>query len=181
MSQPSESPQPSEPPQPAPLLGKPNWLEAILRKIPGFHGYLEREHRRKADQLQRHYLADQLQRSKTALDRAALKLTEAGQIDRLPNLERFRGRLDRLIGRIRGAVQGYSGFFDLIRVDEQMLDRVYDQDYQMIEQVEAIGRAVEQLAQADEPSEQAENELTAAIDVAQRYWDTRREILEGLK
>lgn len=172
---------PAEPAALAPLRGSPNAVEAILRKIPGFHGYLEREHRRKADQLQRHYLADQLQQSKAVLERAALRLTEAGQLDRLPRLERLRGRLDRLIGRIRGAVQGYSGFFDLVRVDVQMLDRVYDYDYRMIEQVEAIGRAVGQLAQAGEPAEKAENELAAAIDEAQRAWDSRREMLEGLK
>ena len=177
MTHSSDPPRPPEPPLP----GSPNRLEALLRKIPGFRGYLEREHRRKADQLQRQYLADQLQRFKGVLDRAALKLTEAGRIDCLPVLERCRSRLDRLIGSIRGAVHGYSGFFDLIQVDQQMLDRVYEHDYQMIEQVEAIGRAVEQLAKGEQTSDQAELGLTTAIDQAQRYWDARREILEGLK
>jgi len=173
---------PDQPPaEPPPLPGRPNFLEALLRKIPGFHGYLEREHRRKADQLQRKYLADQLQGFKSTLDRVALKLTEAGRLDELPALERCRGRMDRLIGSIRGAVQGYSGFFDLIQVDQALLDRIYEHDYQMIEQVEAIGRAIEQLAQAEPAADQAEQGLTAAIDKAQQYWDARREILEGLK
>src|SRR5262245_518811 len=46
-----------------------NWIESLARHIPGFKGYLEKEYRRDSDHLARTWIADQLQKSKTALDR----------------------------------------------------------------------------------------------------------------
>ena len=52
--------------------------------------------------------------AKQALDDVNRALVDAGQIDVLPQFDRVRGRLDKLIGRIRGAMRGYSGWFDLV-------------------------------------------------------------------
>ncbi len=79
-----------------------NLVESVLRYIPGFRGYLEKEYRRASDDLQRVWLADRLQRSKRAIDELTRPLVDAGQIDLLPQVDRLRGRLDKLIGRIRG-------------------------------------------------------------------------------
>ena len=48
-----------------------NWIEAVLRYVPGFRGYLEKEYRRESDDLQRDWLADRLQRSKRAINASA--------------------------------------------------------------------------------------------------------------
>jgi hypothetical protein len=87
-----------------------NALETILRYIPGFHGYLEKEYRRDADALQRQWLADQLQQAKRPLDDLGRTWLERGQLDQLGQIDLLRSRLDQLIGRIRGAMRGYSGF-----------------------------------------------------------------------
>jgi len=125
-----------------------NWLETILRYIPGFRGYLEKEYRRDSDELQREWLADRLQRSKRAIDDFTRPLADAGQIDALPQVDRLRGRLDKLIARIRGAMQGYSGFFDLVRVREDLLDRVYEHDLGLMRRVDALSQAIEGLPDA---------------------------------
>ena len=122
-----------------------NLIETILRHVPGFRGYLEKEYRRDSDELARQWLADRLERSKRAIDDLTRPLADAGQIDALPQVDRLRGRLDKLIARIRGAMQGYSGFFDLVRVQEDLLDRIYQHDVQLMRQVDALGNAVEQL------------------------------------
>src|SRR5207244_13137106 len=93
-------------------------MESLLRSLPGFKGYREREDRRDSDKLQRDWLADRLQRSKRSIDEVIVRLTDAGQLDVLPVCDRLRVRLDKLISRIRGAMRGYSGFFDLVKVDE---------------------------------------------------------------
>ncbi len=105
-----------------------NLIESILRRVPGFKGYLEKEYPRQSDQLQRQWLADRLLRAKPAIDRLAQPLVDAAQIDALPQLDRLRARLDKVIWQIRSAMQGYSGFFDLVRVDEELLERVYEHD-----------------------------------------------------
>lgn len=157
-----------------------NPLETMLRTLPGFRGYLEREYRRESDALQRQWLADRIERAKRRLDGATRPLADAGQIDVLPQVDRLRGRLDKLIARIRGAMQGYSGFFDLVQINEDVLDRVYDFDVDLMDQVERLAETVEKL-----PSEAAT--ITAAVadlyhqaDAIEKSWDQREDILAGL-
>jgi len=156
-----------------------NWIETILRQIPGFRGYLEKEYRRESDDLQRDWLAERLQRSKRAIDDLSRPLADAGQIDLLPQVDRLRGRLDKLIGRIRGAMQGYSGFFDLVRVREDLLDRVYEHDVDLIQRVDAFAEAIEQL-----PNQQlatALPDLLRRCDELDERWDVREDMLKGLE
>ena len=157
-----------------------NRLETILRSLPGFRGYLEKEYRRESDQLQRQWLADQLQRSKRAIDRVARSLVDAGRIDMLPQVDRLRGRLDKLIARIRGAMQGYSGFFDLVQVDEDLLDRVYDFDVDAMEQVESLAKAIENLPSDTDQISAALPALDRQADAVETTWDRRENILSGL-
>lgn len=156
-----------------------NFVEDILRRIPGFRGYLEKEYRRASDDIQRDWLADRLQRAKRAVDAASRPLADAGQIDALPQLDRMRGRLDKLIGRIRGAVQGYSGFFDLVRVDEALLERVYEHDLALMEQVEALAESIEQLPADGREIADRIPEILNLIDDAERRWDGREDLLKG--
>ncbi len=156
-----------------------NFIEDFLRRIPGFRGYLEKEYRRESDDLQRDWLADRLQRAKRAIDAVSRSLADAGQIDVLPNLDRMRGRLDKLIGRIRGAVQGYSGFFDLVRVDESLLERVYEHDLAMMEHVEALATKIEQLPPDGQEVARQIPEILSLLDDAERRWDGRQDMLQG--
>ncbi|MDZ7616987.1 MAG: hypothetical protein U1E05_08285 [Patescibacteria group bacterium] len=156
-----------------------NFIEDVLRRIPGFRGYLEKEYRRESDDLQRDWLADRLQRAKRAIDAASRPLADAGRIDALPQLDRMRGRLDKLIGRIRGAMQGYSGFFDLVRVDEALLERVYEHDLALMEQIEALAVSVEGLPAAGEEMAGSLPEIVGLIDEAERRWDGREDLLRG--
>ena len=91
-------------------------IESVLRKIPGFKGYLEKDYRRESDQLARNYIADKLQSSKTDLDKIMRDLLNNAQLDALPEGERLKAKIDKVSARIKGDVQGYSGFFDLVRV-----------------------------------------------------------------
>ncbi len=156
-----------------------NIVEDILRQVPGFRGYLEKEYRRASDDLQRDWLADRLLRAKRAVDAASRPLADAGQIDALPQLDRMRGRLDKLIGRIRGAVQGYGGFFDLVRVDEPLLERVYEHDLALTERTEALARGIGELpADGRELSDRLPGILNL-IDDLECHWDGREDLIKG--
>lgn len=157
-----------------------NFMETILRGIPGFRGYLEKEYRRESDELQRDWLAERLTRSKRAIGDLTRPLADAGQIDILPQIDRLRGRLDKLISRIQGAMQGYSGFFDLVQVREDLLERVYQHDVDLMEKVDTLGEAVEQLPGGQEQITAALPDLHHQIDVLERQWDIREDMLKGL-
>jgi methyl-accepting chemotaxis protein len=142
---------------------------------------LEKEYRRDSDALQRAWLADRLQRSKPALDTYGRALVDAKKLDALTQLDHFKSRLDKTISRLRGAMQGYSGFFDLVQVNEAVLDRVYEQDMKTMDAVEHLAAAIEKLASttADAPAPIADlNNQLAQVDQA---IDHRQDILRGLE
>lgn len=157
-----------------------NFLEDIGRYIPGFRGYLEKEYRRESDQLARTWLADQLQRAKQGIDDYGRELIDAGQLEQLDEIDRLRSRLDRTISRLRGQMQGYSGFFDYVRTGEDDLDEVYAHDMQMMEKVKTLADHLQSLSIESGPPAQAVKESLAKIDEVLREIDKREEILKGL-
>jgi hypothetical protein len=155
-------------------------LESMLRYIPGFRGYLEKDYRQESDYLVRKSMADRLQRSKQALDDFMLQLINAGRLDRLTDGERVKNRLDRLILKMRAAVRGYSGFFDFVRVDVALLDRVYEHDMTMVQEVETLAAAIEQLTAKPDPAEVSLADILQRIDAVERQFEHRGELLNGL-
>ncbi|MBN2216720.1 MAG: hypothetical protein JW719_05050 [Pirellulales bacterium] len=168
-------------PEPREHAENRNVIERVLRHIPGFRGYLEKEYRRESDELQRQWLADRLQRSKRAIDDAVRPLVDAGQIELLPQVDRLRSRLDKFIWQLRSAMEGYSGFFDLVRVDEAVLDRVYELDVAVMDDVQSLAEAIEALPARGKELAAALPELLNQIDNVESQWSSRAEILKGLE
>lgn len=156
-------------------------LESLLRNIPGFRGYLEQGYRQESDYLVRKAMADRLQRSKQGLDDYILRLVDAGRLDALTACERVRNRLDALILKMRGAVRGYSGFFDYVRVDQRLLDQVYQHDLRLVADAESLGESIEQLPGKAEASEPASGDLLARIAQLDQLFLQRGELLEGIR
>jgi len=157
-----------------------NALETILRYIPGFHGYLEKEYRRDADALQRQWLADQLQQAKRPLDDLGRTWLAEGQLDRLGQIDLLRSRLDQLIARIRGAMRGYSGFFDLVRIDQNVLDRVYAHDAGLVQQVADFREQIDTLPHQPDQAAGKFPSILDQLDHLAQLWSKREEILRGL-
>jgi hypothetical protein len=168
-------------PEPREHIQNRGWIETILRRIPGFKGYLEKEYRRDSDALERTWLADRLQRSKRALDVYSRTLVDAGKLEALTQVDHFRSRLDKAISRIRGGMQGYSGFFDLVQVDTANLDRIYEQDVKSMDSVEAVASGIEKLehAAADTPPPLAA--LNDQLVLVEQAIDHRQDLLKGLE
>jgi hypothetical protein len=168
-------------PEPRQHAQSRGWIESLLRRVPGFKGYLEKEYRRDSDALQRSWLADRLQRSKPALDAYGRALVDAKKLDVLAQLDHLKARLDKTISRLRGGMQGYSGFFDLVQVNESLLDRVYEQDVKTMDAVELLAAAIEKLsaATADTPAPIAA--LNDQLGQVEQAIDHRQDILKGLE
>jgi hypothetical protein len=168
-------------PEPREYVEKRGALERLLQRLPGFRGYLEKENRRDSDRLLRSWLADRLFRSKQGLESLARGLLAAGDLKTLPQCDMLRGQLDAVTARLRGAVPGYSGMFDLVQIDEQKLDQVYDYDFGLIKQVDAVAGLVENL-----PAQQA-SALGALRDVGEHVTalnkaiEARDDLLKGLE
>jgi hypothetical protein len=120
-----------------------------------------------------------LDRAKKAVDAFSRAQVDAGQIDLAPQCDRVRSRLDALSGRIGGAMQGYSGMFDLVQIDEEVLDRVYQCAADLTDRVERLADAAAQLPSAAKPADALADLLTRAGEIDQS-WNERNNILKGL-
>lgn len=174
------NPDPAQNPDPSQHMDDRNLLESVLRYIPGFRGYLEKEYRRESDQLARNWMADRLQDSKRGLGEYMRKLVDAAQIDGLPACDRFRARLDGLITRLRGDVQGYSGMFDFVRIREGELDDVYNLDAMLMDDVRRLADSISQLATQNEAPNDVMLELGQHLDDVERKYNQRSDLLQGL-
>jgi hypothetical protein len=157
-----------------------NALERLANAIPGFKGYRERELRRDADRLQREHLATRLDANKKALNDLAAAATRGGSLDVINDLEAARKRLDKVANRVRYADRGFSGFFDLIKVDEAALERIYQLDLQLLERVEAIKASTEG-ARAAADLKAAMAQVVQEIDALDHRLDDREAMLSGVK
>lgn len=157
-----------------------NFLERIASAIPGFKGYRERELRRDADRIEREHLSNQLEECKKTLNTLASDATRSGSLDVINDIEAARKRLDKLIAQIRYADRGYAGFFDAIKIDESVLERVYQFDVGLLADVDKIrGAAFGAGGERDKGSAVAA--FLAALDALDARLREREQILSGIR
>lgn len=131
-------------------------VEELALKIPGYDGYKEKEVRREADRLLREKMAkefgDQVQR----LVELQGELVSGGKIELLEQataLEDAVRRLQTFVDRIKRAAQGYAGFFDAVKVKEEQLDALYEFDNSLLNQIDAVASAVDEVQAAIDTGE----------------------------
>jgi hypothetical protein len=128
-----------------------NWFERLVENIPGYRGYKEKELRREADKTQRLYIAERLDSALAKLDSVKLDLVNRGELDRLGLIDVASRKLRTVTDRIRFADYGHAGLFDTAKVDEAMLDQLYQFDHQLMTSVAEIETLAGALS-ADSPS-----------------------------
>jgi hypothetical protein len=123
-------------------------FENLTSKIPGYHGYKEKELRREADKLLRTEIASKFDDQRKRLVELQNQLISQAQIEFLDDLERAAIKLQHLIDRIRTASYGYAGLFDAVKVKEEQLDALYEFDNQMLDFVDEVAADIDQVASA---------------------------------
>ncbi|MEJ2011892.1 MAG: hypothetical protein P8X64_06660 [Anaerolineales bacterium] len=96
-------------------------LGKIRNSLAGFLGYVDRENRREADKMLRATIA-----------------------------QRYEEQWSRIIDRVKGASYGYAGFFDAVRIKSDELERVYQYDAALLENAEALARAIDNVEASTE-------------------------------
>lgn len=155
-----------------------NWFEKILHKIPGFKGYYGKEFRRDADRVQRDFIVNQLHRVKTGMNDVIQAASRQKDFELLREYDLFTRTLDKSLGAIRYADQGYSGFFDLLKIREAELDKVYEQDALILDAAISFGEQFKQLAAAPlEPS--GIGPLRHKLGLIDELFEQRTALLKG--
>jgi len=98
--------------------------EKILAEIPGFRGYKERELRRESDKLVRDAVFQRLREARNDLREVFQILSDQKFHEVMVKMDRLIMRFDRVTQKVNHATYGYSGFFDIVKIDEAKLDRM---------------------------------------------------------
>jgi len=159
-----------------------NWLEELIRSVPGFSGYKERENRREADKILRHQLATDLEDQLRQLDKVKLNLTNQGELEQLDELDRLGRKVGTLINEIRYADYGFTGFFDALKIDEADLDRLYEYDASLAAQMRNLGEGITALSQTTRENLLALlAEIEAKVEELQDKWSQREQVMQAVR
>ena len=121
------------------LLGK------IKNKLSEFVGYFDRENRREADKMLREQIAARYEEQWGRVSKLQRQLISAGQLQYLDDVEEGAIKLRIFADRIRRAAYGYAGFFDAVRVHSEELERIYEFDNALLENVDALASAIDNI------------------------------------
>jgi len=167
------------------LAAKSSGVEDLLKKIPGFGGYFEKGQRREADRLLRVTLANQADQLRIRLGgvQETLGRDILKAIDHAEPMGQLDSRLMGLSAKIRDAAEGYAGFLDAIKIEDDDLARIYafdDTMLEMIGDIEASITALEQTVADDGDIAGTIRAAKQATKTASEAFAARGQVLLGI-
>ncbi len=161
-------------------LGKITEGKDILGKIRNFLaeyvGYFDRENRREGDKLLRETIVKRYDEQWARISETQKQFIQAGKLENVDELESAALKLRAFIDRVKGAAYGYAPFFDAVRIHSEELERLYVFDSALLEGVENVARAIDNV-EASIETEGLPAAIRHLISVSQEVVDSynRRE------
>jgi hypothetical protein len=157
-------------------------IEDVVRKIPGFKGYLARQDRREADRLLREHIVLVFEERLREFTRLQNRLVDSGGIMYMEQVSRIDTALQTFIDRVRTAQQGYAGLFDAIKIREEALDRVYAFDNGLLVYSEQIAAGLKRLGDVigGDGIGEVLDQLDEAVNEVAELFKRRAEAMKGL-
>lgn len=158
-------------------------FKQIVSKIPGFGGYIERQKRRDSDKMVRDLIFNRFRELEGRISKLQRDFISQGDISFVDDLEASAIKLRTFADRVRTAARGYSGLFDAVKINENELSRLYEYDAAMLELVDEVGRAIDNVEASigtdGLPAALRHLETTASLCV--ETFDRREEVLTASK
>lgn len=160
-----------------------DFLHKIASKVPGYHGYVDKEKRRDADKILRTQLAHKYTAQHARLTHLQQQLLRSGDLQNIAEIDHMGGVLQRFINRLETATYGYAGLFDPIKIEAADLDQLYAFDMALADGVDTLSGAIDALesavgaetAKAEIPA--AAGRLSGVIDDLHTRLDQRADLL----
>lgn len=158
-------------------------LEDLIRKVPGFKGYFEKQDRRAADNLLRDHIKLQFQEQLAELDLVSQQMIAKSGLEFMDRIQGIQSKLQTFIDRINTAAQGYAGMFDAIKVKEDALARIYAFDNALLTYQEQFSEGLKHLRETLGTSEMAGvlDQLDSIVTEANNTFKHRVEAIQDLK
>jgi hypothetical protein len=159
--------------------------ERIAAALPGFRGYKEKELRRESDKLIRNHLSLKLSKAKDNVKSISQRIADKRYLDMLTDVDRLNAKMDRITEKVNHASYGYSGFFDIVKIKEENLDRMIAFDNQLIDSVNALIAEIDglktQLLGGDTSNLKDKIQgVTDKVELLEDTFDKRQEVIVGV-
>jgi len=161
------------------VTGDMDIFEKIASKIPGFKGYIERQHRRDSDKLLRDTIFNRFRELEAHVSALQVDFITQGEIAFIDDLERSAIKLRTFADRVRTAPRGYSSLFDAVKIGEKELAKLYEFDAALLEKADEVSRAIDHIKASigtDGLTAAIRNLQTVATDCIEAY-DRREEVV----
>jgi len=160
--------------------------ERILAELPGFRGYKEKELRRESDKLIRNHLYQRLTEARKDLKEIFQKLSDSRLHEVLTDMDRFIMRFDRVSEKINHGSYGYAGFFNIVKVEEEKLDKMIEFDTGLMDNVDKIVEETtafkkEVVKQNFEKVNEHIQNLSEMLEELEETFSGREEVIMGVK
>lgn len=141
------------------------FLEKAIRLIPGYKGYKSKEERRDNDQLFRTELSGRLEQLRTRVNEIPAGLRGPSALSAVTDIDRIIKKIERVTDEIRFASRGYRGWFDMHKVRENELDRLYAFDVGLVENIEELEESIGVLEAAAAAGSDMKEAIGKAVDI----------------
>jgi hypothetical protein len=158
-------------------------LEDLVRQIPGFKGYFEREDRREADRLLRDHIVRVFEERLVEFTQIQKRLVDAGGLMYMERVQGITTNLQTFIDRVNTAARGYAGVFDAIKVKEEELAQLYAFDNALLAYADRLGELLTSFGQAIDANEGVEGAIRTLEDFAtevNNVFKRRVEVIQNL-
>jgi hypothetical protein len=148
-------------------------LKTIQTFVPGFRGYRLKEDLRDSDRMLRAQLAKLLGRQRRGLEDCRVIVAQNFNSSQLDSIGGLINRFKMVEGLVQHAETGYSGIAADVRVKETELNRLYEYDTSMIDNIGIISRTVDSLKMSlkNKDDSQSEGEIAQISDAIAEFED----------
>jgi len=115
-----------------------NIFEKLGALIPGYKGYAEREGRRDTDKILRDHISASLQQVSSIINKWSKLLLKKGKLESVSEIEEIQRKITIISDQIKFSQYGSSGFFDVVQVKKEQLDKLYLHDLAFKSKADAL-------------------------------------------
>jgi len=145
------------------ITSQPGSLERLIKRIPGFAGYLDKKARRTADRILRDHIADEMSKRVQRLTEIEKTLLDNGGLSYMSKTSSAKTKLQHFRDLVKTAAPGYSGIMEAIKIGPDEMEKLYSFDEALIAYADKFDGALNTLAKAA-AGKTGINEAIAALD-----------------
>lgn len=158
-------------------------LKKLQTLIPGLRGYRRSEDIRMADEFLRNQVADRLDQARSNLEMIRKQIAASGEYTNLTLVGSAISQLQQLAGEVRHSQQGYSGLAPNISITEDVLNRLYEYDYEFVRSaINLLNLTSGFTYDPSSPNSVATliSQVNSAMKDFRQKWELRLEAVEGI-